>query len=245
MHYWIDGYNLLFRFKRTHPDSDLDLQRARQFILEELNEKVSCVQIEVSIVFDATWQIGEGSRSHLGALEILFTAEGETADEYILDEISHLSDPRQETLVTSDKKLASQARSYRAHTQTVEEFILWLNRLYKNRLRGKKKGKGVSLPVSAPLLPPSLPSNKTVPLEGSLEAYAAIFEERARHLLEQEETEKQLAATPPKKKPRRPKRRKDPFEKDLKEESEFKTNEERWLKAFERKLIDEGRNSDI
>lgn len=72
MHYFIDGYNLLFRLQHT----DEDLQKQREAIIHDLNKKISLIKIDVSIVFDSAFQIGERTRSHYHEIEILFTAEG-------------------------------------------------------------------------------------------------------------------------------------------------------------------------
>ena len=56
------------------------------------------------------FKLASRTRSHYDELEILFTAEGETADEYIIDEIKNHPHPQQETVVTSDKKLAWHVR---------------------------------------------------------------------------------------------------------------------------------------
>src|SRR4051794_8621543 len=77
MHYLIDGYNILFRLLHG---SD-DLQSQRQAFIYDLNKKISLINLDVSIVFDSTFQIGGRSRTHYDALEILYSAEGETADE--------------------------------------------------------------------------------------------------------------------------------------------------------------------
>lgn len=232
MHYWIDGYNLLFRLQHGHPDPDL--QHAREWILEELNQKISVSQIEISIVFDATWQKGESSHSHLGALEIFFTGQGETADQYILDQLLHLTNLKQETVVTSDKGLAYQVRNHGAHTQSVEAFMLWLNRLYKNKLQQRRKKPLDSFhpPLSFPLLSKS----KETVLEGREKDYLEIFEKRAKKLLEAEKKEKESIQPLLKNKRRQPKPRKDPFEESKKENPHFKTDHERWLEAFERDL---------
>ena len=103
------------------------MQSQRESIIYDLNKKISLIKLDVSIVFDAAFQIGGRRRSHYNALEILFTGEGETADEYIIDEIKNHPNPHQETVVTSDKKLAWHIRNSSAHTESVEEFMLWLN----------------------------------------------------------------------------------------------------------------------
>lgn len=209
MHYFIDGYNLLFRL--LHGSENLQSQR--EAIIYDLNRKISLVKIDVSIVFDSTFQMGGRTRTHYDQLEILFTAEGETADEYIMDEIKNHAHPQQETVVTSDKKLAWRVRNRSAHTETVEEFILWLNRAYKNKLRQlkKEKHKVVTPPSSSPkrnsrsLVPP-----KDAPLEAYADYYAQMFEAEWQEILIKEEEERKqapaLSSSTKKHPPRKPKK---------------------------------------
>lgn len=237
MHYFIDGYNLLFRMKNAKDD----LASQREAFIYDLNKKISLVKIDVSIVFDATSQIGGRTRSHFHELEILFTAEGETADEYILEEIHNSLSPQQETIVTSDKKLAWYARRCSARTESVEDFMSWLNRAYKNKFRQVKKTKS---PVSFPSQPPSLspvPQSK-IPLKGApLEAYKdhyeRIFEAEWQEMVQQEQIRKQEAKAAQKHVPRTPRRPKDPFQKEADPEEKAKTEMDRWLKAFEKRLL--------
>jgi predicted RNA-binding protein with PIN domain len=240
MHYFIDGYNLLFRLLH---DSE-DLQSQREAIIYDLNKKVSLVKIDVSIVFDSTSQIGGRTRTHYDQLEILFTAEGETADEYIMDEIKNHAHPQQETVVTSDKKLAWRVRNRSAHTETVEEFILWLNRAYKNKLRQLKRDKHkviIPPPASPKSAPRSLVPPKDAPLEAYADYYAQMFESKWQEILIKEEEQKQAPAassSTKKRSPRKPKKPKDPFEAPQTPEERTATETERWLKIFEKRLTD-------
>lgn len=157
MHYYIDGYNLMFRYS----SDEEEFQQQRQALIESLNEKVQYLQIHVTIVFDAHYQAGESSRSHFNHLEILFSAEGQTADEAILEEIRKEPLPHRATVVTSDKKLAWFARRCSAKTESVEHFMTWLIQRYQNKQRRQKlegvaplarklKTKAVKPPVAAP-----------------------------------------------------------------------------------------------
>lgn len=248
MHYFIDGYNLLFRLLNGE-----DLQSQREAIIHDLNKKIALVKLDVSIVFDAAFQIGERTRTHYQELEILYTAEGETADEYIIDEIKNSPHPQQETVVTSDKKLAWRVRHRSAHTESVEEFILWLNRSYKNKVRQLKKEK--QKPKQEPtqealpkplkkLPPPSLIPPKDAPLEAYTDYYQQAFESEYQEILKKEKAreEKSVASSPTQKRPpRRPKKQQDPFATPPSPEEKAATEMERWLKIFEKrsKLRDE------
>lgn len=241
MHYFIDGYNLLFRV--LHGGGS-DLQSQREAIIHDLNKKIVLVKIDVSIVFDATSQMGEGRRAHYDQLEILYTAEGETADEYIIEEIKNHPQPQQETVVTSDKKLAWLIRNRSAHTETVEEFMLWLNRSYKNKLKLLKKEK-IESPIPSFQFPPKKTSPlallKDAPIEDYADYYAKIFESEWEAILIQEEEKRkeEISSKGPKKHPpRKPKKSQDPFEAPSNPEAKAATELERWLKIFEHKSSD-------
>lgn len=236
MHYFIDGYNMLFRL--LHGSEDLQSQR--ESFIYDLNKKISLLKLDVSIVFDSTFQIGGRSRSHYDSVEILYSAEGETADEYILDEIKNTLHPQQETVVTSDKKLAWQVRNRLAHTETVEEFIFWLNRAYKNKLKQVKKSKQ---PPSPPKLPPPSPSRSLIPppdapLEAYADYYTQVFESEWQEIQKKEQEKKALAtpASSSKRPPRKPRHPRDPFQPPLPPEVQEATEMERWLKVFENRL---------
>jgi uncharacterized protein len=200
MHYYLDGYNLMFRILRATED----FRTLREKIIADLSAKIQILDLDVTVVFDATYQRGELDRSRTQSIEILYTAEGETADEFIINELKSGRKPSDHTVVTSDKELAYLARLCHSHTETVEHFISWLNRRYKNKLRrpvseAPPKPKIMELPklLKKVELPPP-------PVE-SFEYYLQAFEER-------------LKEQNPKLKP---------------EEREYLTDMQRWLRAFE------------
>ncbi|WP_213157260.1 NYN domain-containing protein [Parachlamydia sp. AcF125] len=163
MHYFIDGYNLMFRILRV--GDNLTLQREK--IIEDLHTKIEALNLNVTLVFDAQYQLGEASRTHYKRLEIVFSAAGETADELIISELKARQIPFQCTVVTSDKKLAWLSRLQAAKTETVEEFMGWLNKRYANRgrrtalprLQPEKKLKSPPKKVAAEPLSAVLPED--------------------------------------------------------------------------------------
>lgn len=153
MHYYIDGYNLLFRIM-PYDDS---LKRQREQLIDDVGNKIVALNIDVTFVFDAQYQDGDTSRTYFKQCHIIFSSRGETADEAILAEIKAEQFPKQHVVVTSDKKLAWFARRCSAKTESVEEFISWLNKRYKNHLLRQKKGQ-----ILKPNFPPPPASIKTV-----------------------------------------------------------------------------------
>ncbi len=135
MHYYIDGYNLLFR----HYGVSDDFAKDRQGLIEELSKMVQLLELNVTLVFDAQHQHEGSSRSHFQRLEIVFSAHGETADELILHMIKSELHPNKKTVVTSDKKLAWFARRCAAKTESIEHFVDWLNKRHHNKLQQLKR----------------------------------------------------------------------------------------------------------
>jgi predicted RNA-binding protein with PIN domain len=233
MHYYIDGYNLLFRLMQRAHD---DLQTYREAIIQDLNQKAAVLNLDISIVFDATFQIGDRTRTHFNALEILFTAHGETADEYIIDELKQSPHPQKETVVTSDKKLAWRARSLSAHTVSIEDFLLKMNKSYRNKQQRLRKTdvpvkRAVMAPASPKEEPAIPPENATV--EACTDYYARIFEAEWQELVKEQQIRKEEAAQ--EKRPvRRPRQKKDPFQPPPAPEPDAASEMDRWLKLFQK-----------
>lgn len=148
MHYYIDGYNLLFRLIKQ---GDEDLQKQRELFVEDLSQKINSLNIDATIVFDSFYQKGMRARSFKLNFEVLFTDEGETADDCIIDELKKMPNTRLVTVVTSDKKLAWQARLKGAHTQTVEEFVAFLHQRWRKKMHPPEKIKKTESPPLAPI----------------------------------------------------------------------------------------------
>lgn len=134
MHYYVDGYNLMFRLLNVSGD----LSDEREYIIHDLSKKAEALDLKMTLVFDAQYQFGEGSRSHFRNLEIVFTQHGEIADEYILNALHETNHPQRETVVTSDKSLARLARNTGAKTEGIETFISWLNKRYDKKPQKKE-----------------------------------------------------------------------------------------------------------
>lgn len=225
MHYYIDGYNMLFKISSERKQ----LQQLREEFIEDLNRKVSLLNLNVSIVFDAIHFEGGRSRSHVNDLTILFTGSGESADKYIIDAIQESSNRRREVVVTNDKTLALHVRHLSAKVETVDEFLQWLNAAYHNRLKRPKKEKTKLIPtIVKPVVVPPPEQVK----ESATDYYQRIFETEFEKIKEIQEVKKQAKKDNVQQKPRTPKVKKDPFQEVVKEVNEA-DEMERWRKIFE------------
>lgn len=129
MHYFIDGYNLLFFLSRG---DKLDLQTERKQLLEQLQEKVDLAGLNVTIVFDARteplWR-----RHHAGDLEIVFTDQDICADRWILQKLESVRSPATCEVVSNDRELLRRSRWAGARTQSVASWMKWLEKKARKR----------------------------------------------------------------------------------------------------------------
>lgn len=186
MHYYIDGYNLLFALFGPHMT---DFASRRDWLIQSLNVKVEPLGLDISLVFDSHFCEGTGSRSHFHHLEILYTPKGVTADDFIIKKIKKSDDPTKILLVSNDRELTLRARNLLAGTQRVDEFTNWLDRRYKNKTQKKSKPisafkllpieqkKQVENPQTPPLPEPQQPTEPTLAhIPGTMEYYLQHFE---------------------------------------------------------------------
>jgi predicted RNA-binding protein with PIN domain len=232
MHYYIDGYNLLFRLLKAGDE----VRKQREQITVDIEKMVSLLDLDVTLVFDSHYQEDENIKSHFKSLEIIFTAKGESADDFILQELKESKSPAQHTVVTSDKKLARLCQLCLGNTESVNEFLSWINKRYKNKLRQKRQ------PVTPPPLikriqapkkiEPTLPKTRDS-AENCFNFYLEIFE-REMQVFEAQKT-------PPSKLQKELKKIKVKKRKITKEE-EYLSDAERWQKVFENNTIDDSNN---
>ncbi len=119
MHYFIDGYNLLFHL----PIETKTLEEGRKQIIDSLVD----TKFSLTLVFD-----GKGAdlpdRMHKGSLEIIYTSKGQSADAYILEQLSLVKNPKIYTVVTSDKRLASVCCQMGAYARSIDSFLALLKK---------------------------------------------------------------------------------------------------------------------
>lgn len=234
MHYYIDGYNVLFRFSKY--GDRLALLRVK--LIQDLGVKSELLKLDITLVFDSSFPEGDTTHSHFRNMKVVYTAQGETADEYILGELRSSPNARLETVVTSDKKLAWEVKNLRAKSEDVADFFALLNRRYQTQLHQIKQKKiplAVVEVVSEPLVEkPAKKIKKTKPGKKVLpEECSEYYLEQFQKQFEQEEQErlslKKKTSTPIKPKKSKPK----------KPPEEAIPDEERWLRIFEQRFQSE------
>lgn len=226
MHYYIDGYNLLFSTLSPHDC----LEISRDTLIDDLNRKAAFLNIPITIVFDAHYQEGGLSITHYRHLEIIYSAYSQSADDLIIKILKTLDTPKATTLVTSDNKLAWRARHLLVKTEKVDAFLQYLNRRYESKIASQKEKK--PRPQS-PILRKSIeksPPTQT-PSDHTQDFYERIFTERLKEYEKETPKKEKGNYTPePVKKQKRMQKKG-----DKKVEEQFTTDFERWLTIFERK----------
>ena len=222
MHYYVDGYNLLFRILQV--GDNLKTQRKEATV--DLEMKIHQLKLKATLVFDSHFQEDDSTRTHYKSLEVIFTAKGETADDFILKKLKESPTPGEYTVVTSDKKLAYLCRILQGKTESVEDFLGWLNKRYKNQLR-RSKIPSKQIPETTPpvktAVQSKLPSANTA-LENCFDYYLDLFEKESQ----------QLAKEAPKSKTKKTESKKLKQKlKPVSPEEEHLSDMQRWLKAFD------------
>ncbi len=116
----IDGYNLLFQMGIQA----LTLEQARKRIMEFLEAIAQKSHLTLLCVFDGKREKGLGfSRVYFGCMEVIYTADGISADEHIIDELKRAKHPGNFLVVTSDKQLAQEAKHCRSRILETSEFL--------------------------------------------------------------------------------------------------------------------------
>jgi uncharacterized protein len=157
-HYWIDGYNLLFRLTKDYQT----MRQNERKILTALNEAILQMNYSVTVILDGREKDSpEAVRRNLDSLALIYTPFHQTADDYILEMIDLSSHPEQQTVVSSDLELLGKARQKGARGLTIEQFLAKLT-------LKKKKKKGA---------PPAKEFHET---QANLTRLLKIFEDRLR-----------------------------------------------------------------
>ena len=132
MRYLIDGYNLFFKLE----EEILPLEEKREEFISLLNEEVEGLTLKVLLIFDSHRENAKdfASKRKLKNLEVSFSPKNLSADHYILELLEW--DAKNTTLVTSDKRLAIEAKHHGAKIKSIESFVRFI--LQRRRKKNSK-----------------------------------------------------------------------------------------------------------
>ena len=140
----IDGYNLLFQDNQSHRT----FENSRQDLLSELLSLMRRRDMHAIIVWDAHSADEDWYCSSHGNVRVVYTDRGQTADEYITQELLALPTCGHVTVVTSDKGLSLHAKGVGAHIQSSSSFIKWMRKPRKSGRQDDDKGRRRESPVA-------------------------------------------------------------------------------------------------
>lgn len=100
---FVDGYNVINSWERFNELKNINLEEARNQLIEIMLEYKHYANIEIIIVFDAHLVKGNGGKEdNINGLQIIYTKENETADHYIEKTIDKIGRIKRVRVATSD-----------------------------------------------------------------------------------------------------------------------------------------------
>lgn len=106
----IDGYNVIYTDDGLRRIACRDLERARDGLVDRLRSYAAGRRIRLTLVFDGRGGLTDAEILIPGKLQVLFSDAGRTADDVIVDMVSHSGNPRQFVVVTSDAEIGGHLR---------------------------------------------------------------------------------------------------------------------------------------
>lgn len=95
----VDGFNIIHSSKRYRKLCERDLQLAIDRLIHDLIDLTIATEWDIKVVFDGR---GQGSSEKIGAIEVVFSAEGQSADTVIERMVFDLAPSGPLTVATSD-----------------------------------------------------------------------------------------------------------------------------------------------
>ncbi len=100
---FVDGYNIINSWERLKVKKDIDLEEAREELIETLAEYHHYSGIKIILVFDAHYvKKNMGNEMKYKGIKVIFTKEGETADHYIEKILNEIGRSKRIRVATSD-----------------------------------------------------------------------------------------------------------------------------------------------
>ncbi len=100
---FVDGYNIINSWEKLRSLSEIDLEVARNELIDIMVEYQCYTKIKVIIVFDAHMVKGSSGRKEIiKDIEVVYTKEDETADQYIEKTLDDIGRVKRVRVATSD-----------------------------------------------------------------------------------------------------------------------------------------------
>lgn len=153
----VDGYNIIGDWDELKKLRDVDLDQARQLLIEKMADYQAYQGTRVIIVFDAYEVKGLESKASKYNIEIIYTKEKETADQCIERLVKQIINVKTKVYVaTSDFTEQRTIFQQGAYRKSARELAIEVNQIKKdisNDLKSfETQKKGRSLPIKQDIL---------------------------------------------------------------------------------------------
>ena len=137
----IDGYNIIFAWDELKEMSKLNLESARDMLIDIMRNYQGYTGKRIQIIFDAYKQPGNiGHKEQWDNLEVVFTKENETADQYIEKFVLEHVKKLRITVATSDsleQLLIFGQGALRMPARELQERVITINKEMRDKYLGK------------------------------------------------------------------------------------------------------------
>lgn len=129
MHYILDGYNIIncSKYLQLFYAPTLEQRRGKLCDFIKINRPHGSRNNSITIAFDCrvkpNFEFYDYSRHYDGEIEIIFSEDGQTADDIISQECEDSQTPNQIIVVTNDKGIHRRIALSGARHESVETFI--------------------------------------------------------------------------------------------------------------------------
>ncbi len=135
LHLFIDGYNLIHQLPETAFLLQEDPEEARRLLLDRLRNYQRLRRHKITVVFDAWGQEEPRRKVNIKGIRVVFTAPGETADDYI--KRVAVKEKERAVVVSSDREIRSYVETYGAVSITSRDFLLRMESALYEELKGE------------------------------------------------------------------------------------------------------------
>ena len=136
---FVDGYNVINSWNKLRELSGLNLEVAREELIETMAEYQHYSGIKIIVVFDAHMvKTNSGKKENIKEVEVVYTKESETADQYIerrLDDIGRIERVRVATSDWMEQQIILGRGGTRISARELEVEILNHKKLLKQKRR--------------------------------------------------------------------------------------------------------------
>ncbi|MGB9814262.1 MAG: NYN domain-containing protein [Thermovenabulum sp.] len=135
----VDGYNIINAWPNLQSAKEVDLENARQKLIDIMCEYSALTGIKVKLVFDAHMVEG-GKRvvESINGIEVIFTKERETADNYIEKMVEIYGKEYRVRVATSDFLEQRMVLGKGAIRVSARELYNEVNQLFESRRKQEK-----------------------------------------------------------------------------------------------------------